>query len=118
VIQNGAEWRTSIVRPSRHTESAGSVSMAEWPDAAAGRRRGAASARGLAALLVVVALLGAPSFAAAEEYNPHEAGHPLRIAAYIVHPVGVALDYLIMRPAWWVGSHEPFRTLFGREDYY
>ena len=29
------------------------------------------------------------------------------------HPFGVALDYLIFRPAWWVGTHEPLRTIFG-----
>jgi hypothetical protein len=70
----------------------------------------------LAAAGVALALLAAPTSASAEEYKPTESGHPLRVVAYIVHPVGVALDYLIMRPAWWVGSHEPFRTLFGRTD--
>jgi hypothetical protein len=72
------------------------------------------AARGLAAAALSLTLFGTPSIGSAEEYDPTEAGHPLRVAAYIVHPVGVALDYLIMRPAWWVGSHEPFRTLFGR----
>jgi hypothetical protein len=47
------------------------------------------------------------------EYDPLRAGHPLRIAAYVLHPVGVTLDYLIFRPAWWVGQREPWRTLFG-----
>ncbi len=46
-------------------------------------------------------------------YNPRRAGNPVRIAAYVVHPVGVVLDYLIFRPAWWIGQHEPFRTIFG-----
>jgi hypothetical protein len=50
------------------------------------------------------------------EYKPDEAGHPLRILAYVVHPVGVTFDYLILRPAFWVGSHDPFKTLFGRTD--
>jgi hypothetical protein len=49
-------------------------------------------------------------------YEPDRAGHPLRIVAYAVHPVGVILDYLILRPCYWLGSHEPLRTLFGRED--
>jgi hypothetical protein len=40
----------------------------------------------------------------------------LRILAYCVHPVGVILDYLIFRPAHWVGSHEPMKTLFGHKD--
>jgi hypothetical protein len=46
-------------------------------------------------------------------YNPRRAGHPLRIAAYAAHPFGVILDTLIFHPAWWIGQHEPFRTLFG-----
>lgn len=51
-----------------------------------------------------------------DEYDSQEAGHPLRIAAYVLHPVGVIIDWVIFRPAWWVGSHEPFYTLFGRTD--
>jgi len=49
----------------------------------------------------------------APQYDPREAGHPLRIAAYILHPAGVIVDYLILRPAYYVGRIEPFRTLFG-----
>jgi hypothetical protein len=29
--------------------------------------------------------------------------------------VGVAIDYLIMRPAHWIGMHEPIATLVGHE---
>lgn len=75
-------------------------------------RRGAALV--LAALLA--GALAAP--AAADDYDPDEAGHPLRLVAYAVHPVGVALDWLIMRPAHWVVHHEPLRTLFGHEEEY
>ncbi len=49
-------------------------------------------------------------------YDPKEAGHPLRIAAYVLHPIGVILDRLILRPAYWLGSHEPIKTLVGRTD--
>lgn len=51
-----------------------------------------------------------------DDYDPRQAAHPLRIVAYAVHPVGVALDWIIVRPAVWVGRHEPFRTIFGFED--
>jgi hypothetical protein len=64
-------------------------------------------------LLLVTLTLASP--ASSDEYDPKEAGHPLRVAAYIAHPVGVVLDYLIMRPAFWVGGHQPFRTIFGRD---
>jgi len=71
--------------------------------------------RSLAALclLVGLALLGAP--AAADEYDARRAGHPLRVAAYVLHPIGVTLDYLLFRPAHWVGSLPVIRTLFGHE---
>jgi hypothetical protein len=48
-------------------------------------------------------------------YEPLRAGHPLRIVAYVLHPVGVILDYAIFRPFYWIGSHEPLRTLFGQD---
>jgi hypothetical protein len=55
--------------------------------------------------------------AAADEYDPQYAGHPLRVIAYVAHPVGVALDLLIFRPAHWIGSYEPIALLFGHEEY-
>lgn len=80
-----------------------------------GTRR-AAARRGLRCgglALILGLVLATP--AAAEDYDPMKAGHPLRIVAYAVHPAGVILDYLIFRPAWWIGGHEPIRTLVGRE---
>lgn len=88
-------------------------------DATHPRRSGPGRRRRRLAVLVLGAwllALGAP--AAAHDHDPEEAGHPLRIVAYALHPVGVALDWLVMRPAHWVGHHEPFRTLFGHEDDY
>ncbi len=63
----------------------------------------------LAAALVVTAT------ARADDYDPRTAGHPVRIAAYVLHPVGVLLDYLIFRPAHWIGHREPIRTVVGHE---
>ena len=74
-------------------------------------------ARAWLAALVMVFLLGAPAMpASAEEYNPPNAGQPLRVAAYVLHPVGVIFNFLVLQPAYWVGAHEPFRTFFGRQD--
>ena len=87
----------------------------------AGPTRGAERAVGglrgpFAGLALVFALCASAAPLHAEEYKPDEAGHPLRIVAYVVHPVGVTFDYLILRPAFWIGSHDPFKTLFGRTD--
>lgn len=67
----------------------------------------------IVALAVVIAV--APLVGQAAEYESRRAGHPLRIAAYALHPVGVLVDVLILRPAWWVGGLEPVRALVGRE---
>jgi len=56
------------------------------------------------------------TMASADDYDPTMSGHPLRIIAYVLHPVGVALDYLIFRPAHWLASQEPVKSLVGHED--
>lgn len=76
-----------------------------------GRRIGA-----MLAVLVAAATLAGASPVIANEHDPKTAGHPLRIVAYVLHPVGVALDYLILRPAHWLVEREPFKTAFGHED--
>jgi hypothetical protein len=75
-----------------------------------------ARARVVAALLALCLLLASAAPVAADEYDPKRAGHPLRIVAYVLHPLGVLVDYLVMRPAYWIGSQEPLRTIFGQDD--
>ena len=67
-----------------------------------------------AAALLACLALGAQR-ADADEYDARRAGHPLRIVAYAVHPVGVALDYLIFRPAHWLVSQPVLSTIFGHD---
>jgi hypothetical protein len=67
------------------------------------------------ALALSLAGAAAPARAGTTRYDPQRAGHPLRMVAYALHPVGVVLDTLIFHPAWWLGTHEPLRTLFGVE---
>ncbi|MGY8736493.1 MAG: hypothetical protein ACKVIW_03120, partial [bacterium] len=71
--------------------------------------------RWLSAMLCAVAMLTA-SPVLADEYDEDSAGHPLRLIAYVLYPVGVAIDYLIMRPAHWLVSQEPMKTVFGHKD--
>lgn len=77
-------------------------------------------AKAAAALAVVALLFVAAAPARAEGHDPQRAGHPLRILAYALHPVGYILDTVIFRPADWLVHHEPFTTIFGadRDDDY
>ena len=72
----------------------------------------------VAAVLGVLLIVGsAPATVSADEYDAQRAGHPMRVLGYILHPIGVILDTLIMRPAHFLVSHEPFKTIFGHTDY-
>ena len=76
----------------------------------------AASGRRLLVGLIAASVLAITSPAWAERrdaYDPQEAGHPAKIAYYVLYPIGFVLDILILRPAYWLGQHEPFRTVFG-----
>ena len=72
--------------------------------------------RRLASLALSLPLLFLAATASADEYDSRNAGHPLRIAAYILHPVGWAIDVLIMRPAHWLVSQEPLDEVFGHSE--
>lgn len=69
------------------------------------------------AAALTVALAAGAGPAGADPYDPQEAGHPLRIVAYALHPAGVILDRLLFRPAHWlVHRHRAIETLFGHTD--
>ena len=70
--------------------------------------------RALGVVIAAVMLTVAAPVAQADEYESDRSGHPVRILAYLVHPIGVALDYLIMRPAHWVGHQESRRVACGQ----
>ena len=73
--------------------------------------------RKIAAVLLVVSLsIAAASPAFADRYDKKRTGHPLRIAAYVLYPVGALIDVLIFRPAHWLVSQEPFKSAVGHED--
>ena len=68
------------------------------------------------AIAVVTGIAVGAASARADAHDPEQAGHPVRIAAYVLHPIGVAFDYLIMRPAHWLVNREPFSTIFGHDE--
>jgi hypothetical protein len=72
--------------------------------------------RGVAASALLATLCVAASPARADDYDPKRAGHPLRVFAYLAHPIGVVLDYALFRPAHWIVEIEPLKTIFGHTD--
>jgi len=71
--------------------------------------------RACAGLAFCVLALAHAAPARADEYDARRAGHPLRVVAYVVHPVGVALDWLLFRPAHWVVSQPVLSHVFGHD---
>lgn len=41
--------------------------------------------------------------------------HPMRIVAYVVHPIGIAAEYLIARPIHYVVSQPDLDIVFGHQ---
>ena len=69
------------------------------------------------ALLLSLVLSSFASTAMADEYRSERAGHPVRILAYLLHPIGFIAENLIFRPAHWLVSHDRLRAFFGHDDY-
>jgi hypothetical protein len=69
-----------------------------------------------ATLVALLALALGASPALADDHRSDRAGHPLKILAVVLHPIGVVIDYAIMRPAHWLAEREPVKTLTGHEE--
>ena len=54
-------------------------------------------------------------FDAQASYRSDRSGHPLRVIAYVLHPVGYLLDRLIFYPAWWLGQVRPIGAVVGAD---
>jgi hypothetical protein len=67
------------------------------------------------ALCLCAAFLAATPVSA-DRYNSAKAAHPIRIAAYILHPIGYAIETLVARPAHWLASKRPLKNIFGHKD--
>ncbi|KPL12079.1 hypothetical protein AMJ85_02100 [candidate division BRC1 bacterium SM23_51] len=68
---------------------------------------------GLVAVAVVAVVLAGAVPVAAHDYDRDNSDHVLRYVAYLLHPVGIALEYGVTRPIHWVVSQPNLRTVFG-----
>jgi hypothetical protein len=78
--------------------------------------------RKLIMVAVAVALLGSAqlSFAGgADDYDDSQS-HPLRLAAYIIHPIGWTLEWLVTRPFHELVAQPDLAPIFGHasHEYY
>ena len=62
---------------------------------------------------VVAVLLGAPTVTRAHDAYDDSESHPLRLAAYALHPVGFALEWVLMRPLHFAVSNPRLERIFG-----
>ena len=77
------------------------------------RTRGCASVRRVLLAFCVVAATTLATPALAHRHDPERGGHPLRVAAYLLHPVGYFLDVVLVRPAHWLISRDSLAPIFG-----
>ncbi len=109
MASNGAKWLAFRARE-RHDPGPGPAARV----APTGRHGRVEFVVRVVVLTCMLALM-VPTLARADRYRSQRAGNPLRIAAYVLHPVGVILDTLIFKPAWSLAQYEPLRTLVGME---
>lgn len=71
----------------------------------------------IGALLGALALTVRPALAAWDDYEDGQS-HPLRIAAYLLHPVGWLAEWMVMRPFHFiVSATEPQEAFFGHRPH-
>ena len=68
---------------------------------------------------LVVALFSCASLGFSNDYERlGEDDHPLRIAAYVLHPAGVAIEYAVTRPIHWFTKQTELNKVFGSDNTY
>lgn len=66
-------------------------------------------------LLLALALMFLPVVAHAHEYAREDSDYPLRLVAYALHPVGILVEYTVLRPIHWAVSLPNADIIFGHD---
>jgi hypothetical protein len=53
--------------------------------------------------------------AGADSYSRGNSDHPLRYVAYALHPLGIAVEYAVLRPVHWLVSRRHLDVVFGHD---
>lgn len=69
----------------------------------------------LIATLFALALTALPTVSQAHVYDRENSDYPLRYVAYALYPIGMAVEYGILRPIHWIVSRPNLDILFGHE---
>jgi hypothetical protein len=64
----------------------------------------------------VLACTAGPAAAAPDDYDDMQS-HPLRIAAYLIYPIGYTLEWLVFRPFHYVVSRPALEPVFGHRPH-
>jgi hypothetical protein len=69
--------------------------------------------RQLLMALVVAGVVAVPATGRAHDAYDDTQSHPLRLAAYAIHPIGYAAEWLVMRPIHFLVSQPNVEKIFG-----
>jgi len=65
---------------------------------------------------MVLACTAGPAAAVPDDYDDTQS-HPLRIAAYLIYPIGYTLEWLVFRPFHYVVSRPALEPVFGHRPH-
>jgi hypothetical protein len=69
-----------------------------------------------AAFVMVLALTAGPAAAVPDDYDDTQS-HPLRVAAYLMYPIGYTAEWLIFRPLHYIVSRPYLDQVFGHRPH-
>jgi hypothetical protein len=67
-------------------------------------------------LVTLLMCTAGPARAVPDDYDDSQT-HPLQVAAYLVHPIGYAAEWLIFRPLHYIVSRPMLEKVFGHRGH-
>ena len=67
-------------------------------------------------LALLVAASARPAAAVPDEYDDTQS-HPIRVAAYLIYPIGFTMEWLVFRPFHYIVSRPGLDQFFGHKPH-